>query len=445
MSTDNLLVGAAKRDITPPLHVPYLAFEPERQRTFEGVHDSLYARAAVFDTGECRIGLLTADVLGLSPDLLGPGTDFIAEVRRLVAAGSGLCPEEIMLTAAHPHSTPETYGLTRIWERDDCQPWLRTFAEQLAQTLTDAWEGRSPAQLRHGTARVPGLGCNRRAHVGGDAYDHPVDDSVTALVAEREGAPPVVVANFACHPVTVQVQPLVSADFPGVACDTVERALAGSTGEPAHCLFVQGAAGDVDPVRGGSGSWDDVTAYGRLLAGGILEAVGASMLSKPDAAPRLSAAREVLSLASRSVPSLEAAVASKERAEHAFEGMPDTHPEYGVRLHDLRWAREAHRRALLGPGPVNAEVQVLRIGDVAVAGVPGELFSSLGLLIKHHSPAPATMVAELANGCLGYLAPRRDWGHGGYEVAPGPWCRIAPGGPEHVTDTACRLVYGVFA
>ena len=52
--------------------------------------------------------------------------------------------------------------------------------------------------------------------------------------------------NFTCHPTTVQVNPLVSADYPGVAAATVEEDSEGCR----ECLFIQGTCGDINPIGG---------------------------------------------------------------------------------------------------------------------------------------------------------------------------------------------------
>jgi hypothetical protein len=46
--TQPLLAGSARVDITPPLTIPYLGYEP-RHALFEGMHDPLYARAVALD------------------------------------------------------------------------------------------------------------------------------------------------------------------------------------------------------------------------------------------------------------------------------------------------------------------------------------------------------------------------------------------------------------
>ena len=410
----DLLVGAAKVGITPPLHVPYLGFEP-RQAIFEGVHDPLYARAAAFDSEDAAVAVLSADALGLSRDLLGPGSDFIADVRDAAVQATGLAPECILLAATHAHSTPETYGITRLWERDDCRAWTETLADQLASAVTLAWQDRSPASLRLGAARLEGMSRNRREHLGGEGARHPIDESVTVLLAERESGGPVALASYACHPVTVQVQPLVSADFPGRATSIVEGALGGD----GCCLFLQGAAGDINPILGHTGEWRDVETYGQMLAGGILEALGAARLADEMPDLVLAGANETLSLPSREAPSLEEASAALEATE-------------------ARAAREAYRLAQFGAGPVSVEAQALRIGELTLCAFPGELFCELGLRLKAELQAP-TMVVGCANGCVGYLPPEQAWDEGGYEVGMGAWCRLARGAPEELVEAARKL------
>ena len=54
--------------------------------------------------------------------------------------------------------------------------------------------------------------------------------------------------------------------------------------------------------------------------------------------------------------------------------------------------------------PIEVEVQVVALGDdVAWVSLPGEIFVELGLAIKQDSPFPHTIIAELANGSIGYI------------------------------------------
>ena len=196
------------------------------------------------------MGILSADALGLSTDLLGPGKDFIAEVRRRVAAETDLAPGEIVvernlepectvLAATHAHSTPDTYGILRLWERDDCRCWFETLAGQLVSALTRAFRDLSPARLSWSQLQLGGMGANRRMRdEQGRIFSRNrkpqdavvidegcTDETLCVVLAQREAKGPVVLANYACHPVTLQVQPMMSADYPGVGCALVEQAL----------------------------------------------------------------------------------------------------------------------------------------------------------------------------------------------------------------------------
>ena len=84
------------------------------------------------------------------------------------------------------------------------------------------------------------------------------------------------------------------------------------------------------------------------------------------------------------------------------------------------------------------EVQVLRLSDeVAVVGLPGEVFVDLGLAIKKESPFPVTLVIELCQDCPGYIPTTKAFAEGSYETVNS---RIAPGGGEQMAETAVRLL-----
>ena len=65
---------------------------------------------------------------------------------------------------------------------------------------------------------------------------------------------------------------------------------------------------------------------------------------------------------------------------------------------------------------LQVEVQALRIGDLAIAAFPSEIFSADSRSIRADSPAPHTMVAGWSNGLFGYAPTRRAVERGGYEA-----------------------------
>lgn len=78
--------------------------------------------------------------------------------------------------------------------------------------------------------------------------------------------------------------------------------------------------------------------------------------------------------------------------------------------------------------PIEAEVQAIALGDqLAWVGLPGEIFTELGLTIKTASPFRYTVVAEPANGSIGYVPNRKAYPEGACEAER---ARCGPGAGE---------------
>jgi hypothetical protein len=448
--SDQLAAGAARVDITAPLTIPYLGWIP-RHAFFEGVHDRLYARAVVVGDGERRVAIVVADLIGVTRSLLGQGRDLVDEVRQRVERACGLPPTSVMVAATHAHSTPETAGIRQLLEHPGALEWLETLRDQLADAVVAADKAQRPVRVKRAAARVEGLGCSRRVlgkdgriHHSpqglseDDVVDWGVHDNELTLVCLEpvDGSPPILLTHFACHPVTVQVQPLVSADFPGVATRLVEQGCAPGT----QCVYLQGAAGSINPVRGASGDFADVQRYGELLAARALElARRAAQPDWPTGPARVGSATATLELPSRKLPPREEVEAEHRQASQAVE-RATTEQERTAALGSLHGPTERLERLRRGDGPFRAEVQALRIGDVALVGIPGEPFAELGLSLKHATAAPRALCVGYANGWLGYIAPPSAWPLGGYEVTLGTWSVVGPAAFGLLLDAGRRLV-----
>ena len=216
------------------------------------------------------------------------------------------------------------------------------------------------------------------------------------------------------HPFFVPVGPLVSADYVGAACHLVEEVL-----DTEACLFLQGACGDLDPVRGTT-DFADVRRYGQMLGGQLLHLL--ARLDAPDwppLAPGLAVHSRIVTLPGYQYPPEEPYAADVDRLTTALAEAGETERP-GIAA-ALQVARDRLAMVRRGSVPVPAEVQALRLGDtVAVVSVPGELFCRLGLEIKRRSPAPITLVSGYTNGYEGYFPTAAAFSEGGYEPSVGP-------------------------
>jgi hypothetical protein len=105
-------------------------------------------------------------------------------------------------------------------------------------------------------------------------------------------------------------------------------------------------------------------------------------------------------------------------------------------LPDEFYAQETMILKELEGEPVKTEVQVLRIGEIALAGLPGEVFVEYGLKIKKESPFPRTFVIGLANDWIGYVPTARAFQEGGYEPTPARSSQLAEEAGEVIVEAA---------
>ncbi|MBN2152402.1 MAG: hypothetical protein JW839_13200, partial [Candidatus Lokiarchaeota archaeon] len=66
---------------------------------------------------------------------------------------------------------------------------------------------------------------------------------------------------------------------------------------------------------------------------------------------------------------------------------------------------------------VSTSVQAITLDGIAFVGVPGELFSEIGIRIKKSSTLANVLVVGYANDYVGYIPTRENYLAGGYETA----------------------------
>jgi len=92
------------------------------------------------------------------------------------------------------------------------------------------------------------------------------------------------------------------------------------------------------------------------------------------------------------------------------------------------------------------EIQVFRIGDLGIVGLPGEPFVEGQLAIKTSSAAPYIFPAHLTSHYVGYLPTREAYARGGHEANAEVtyWAKLAPGSLELVVEKAIAVLREMF-
>jgi len=394
------------------------------------VLDRLSCRAAFFD-GEAPVAIVVLDLIHVFGS-------WVSQVRTQAAA-LGVQGDHLLITATHTHAGPGVFR--SCLERDErVAAYERNLVATVAACLRAAQRTALPAQLRFGSAPVHGVAANRRDP------SLPVDETVRVLCAvAADGQLRGAIANFACHPTVLSAaNSAYSGDLHGVAAARAAHDLG------AIVLPTNGAAGDVSTrFTRREQTHAEVERMGGVLAAAIRSAIGSAADAASDAGAAPAAVSRTVPLAWRPLPPPEVATAELQSAGSALEALHDRDADPAtVRLAQARiegaqaalWViHQGGWEALFGPRQPLAEVQALRLGDVALVAAPGELFSAAGGWLRQRL-GERTMVIGYANDYLGYFIPADD-AHGGYEALIAmvdPSCEAAI--RHGLCETARRLV-----
>ena len=437
---DDLKVGAASVDITPPSGTPMAGYYGERAAN--GVHDPLFAKAIVLEYRGKKAALV-----GL--DLIGTTFGIVAEERREVERTTSLKGADVMISATHAHTGPILQGKgDREHLFGGRNPLSVKYGEGLPGLIAEAVrkaEGElRPARVSAAHGREASIGFNRRFHMADGTVGWnpgklnpeilkpagPIDPDVAVVYYEsddKDRAPLATYVNYSVHLDNVGGTKF-SADMPATVGDLLGR----YKGPGMVTLYTAGCCGDVNHIdvkwAAPQGGQPNAARMGTILAGEILRAWPELKAGTPGAL-RVRSARVKLPPPGITEEEVASARAAVERMKARGEPVPFLELVRAFKVLDVE-ARKGE--------PVEVEVQVIALGGRhAWVSLPGEVFVELGLAIKQDSPFEHTIIAELANGSIGYIPSRRAYAQGNYEVVS---ARCAEDSGELLVDAAVRLL-----
>jgi len=250
-------------------------------------------------------------------------------------------------------------------------------------------------------------------------------DEQAPIVVLKNGQGEVVTAitHFTAHPCSCfhPEKPIIFGDWPQVACDIVAEHL--SPAKPVAVSFLQGCAGDVNSKGMFRGDVELSKKYGRMLADSYLAALKDLKTSKRDG---LDFAVEKVRLPLAPLP-LEETLKSEIKEMEDFirranagdentltclgHNFPrELTPAYRGKLIEMilpwsQWALDLQQRGQADTVDkfLDVDIQVLRIGDVGIVGMPFEPFQGIGRQIRAGSPLPLSIPCGYTNLSYGYL------------------------------------------
>jgi len=456
-----LEAGAARVDITPPAGTQ-IAGAVGLHRPAQWVMDPLYARALVLSNGSKRLCFVSADLTII--------TKRQADRIREAAVDMGFEREAVMVHATQTHSAP---GLGHFMLDEDFEGippdlnWLRggddlytdSAAPRIADAISRANARLEPVQIAAGRAIEGRVAFNRRGiSRDGSAFmpprrwqephgpvklcylEGPIDPEVGVVSLRTTNMHMVaVLLHHTCHPVHGYPSLAVSADWPGAWCRQIERVV----GDDCVPLVVNGCCGNINPWNPFDPQYrDDHERVGRTLAETTTRVL--ETLNFGDARQLDFASKHVR------IPIREVQPEELEEARRFIEEHPAVMwADEQQRRVDSKWFRSANLLSVelqrRREGALDYEIQALRIGDVAILGLPGEPFVEGQLRIKMASPAPWTLVAHCVNQYVGYIPIREAFEHGGHEIRTSTWAKLAPDALDTIVQAAGELLDELFA
>jgi neutral ceramidase len=438
---EDLKAGAAAVVITPPAGTPMAGYYYERAS--DGVHDDLFAKALVLEQGKTKAALV-------SLDLISTPLGLVEEARKEIERTTGVPGSHVMISATHAHTGPVLAGRglrddALGAENDLAERYSKGLPVKIAEAVRKAESSLSPVIVKAARGEDRSLAFNRRFHMTDGTVGWnpgklnprilkpagPIDPEVAVVVFESSlGArkPVATYVNYAVHLDNIGGLK-ISADMPG----TIYSLLSAVKGPEMVTLYTTGCCGDInhinvqwaEPQHG----FENATRMGIILAGTVLK-------TWPELRP---AGKGLLRVKSEvvSLPLPKISPVDVEAARQVVARQRDPKATQPAFLETVQAYKVLDVEARQGK-PTEVEVQVVALGnDLAWVSLPGEIFVELGLAIKQDTPFPHTIIAELANGSIGYIPTRRAYTQGNYEVVS---ARCAEGSGELLVDAAIRLL-----
>ncbi len=423
-----LRAGAGSAVITPPLGAHIAGYFEDRIAV--DVHDDLYAHALVLESGEDVAAIVECDLIQLH-------LEDVNRARRLAQEQTGIPGRHILIAATHTHFGPDVTRGTNVIHGIDYLDWL---PGRIADAVRIAQNRLVAAAVGHAVGQCPEECHNRRylmkdgTVVTNPGYLNPEvvapvgpTDPEVGLVAfvDNDLRPIAVLANYALHYVGGQhgavgslaagmtpVDVSLTADYFGA----FRRSLPRMAGAEFLAIMMNGCSGDINnidvfrPAPDYPHPWYQIERVGDVVAAAAYKALRGIRTTDFVRHAKIAVASDDFEFRRREF------TPSEIEAARRFAG-GDTPKN----LADRAWL-ESHAILSLSQQPLawQTEIQALRVGEVAVVGLPGEIFVELGLEIKSKSPFPRTLTCELANDCLGYIPTPQAFENPSYEVYTTP-------------------------
>lgn len=406
-----LRAGASRVDYTPAAD--------KLPMNFRGVLDPIYVRSIVIDNGRTRAALISIDAGGIP-------TDLYTKVSVRAAKELNIPAGQLLISATHTHSVPFQLG--------------EEVVAKVMQSLSEAVARLQPARIAWGTG-LSYINVNRdivdpatNRWWEGPNYQGTSDKTVAVMRVETpQGEPIAVYSNYAVHAVLTGTLDLISGDIPGATSRYLEASLGGNT----VALWTSGAAGDQNPIYfNQTYELRDIRIKDYAKRG---EDISNAMPPGGQGLDRNNPRVQILMDQQKQMTLSMGQMLGEEILHVMRESLEQSpanatlHGEQATVSCPARRRTDSGRGGFPGSyvdaGEVAITLSALRIGDIYIGAVDGEVYNAIAQRLKRELPFKHTLMATLTNGsaATGYIPSEDAYGRNVFTVLSS---RLKPGCAE---------------
>jgi hypothetical protein len=353
--------GWAKESIVPKFHIPIAGYG--LRKDFDCIHDSLYARAFVFDNGAEKVAIVSLDLLIIPPVV-------IEKFNQQKSVG-GLQRENVYFSATHTHNSVGGWA-DKIAGRFLAGKYNEEMVEKLLNSIVIAIQ-KAELNLEESTIGydqfdASSMVTNRLVHEKGT-----IDPWLRVIKIQKASGPVAVLTTFAAHASCLSSKDnCLSGDYPSFLVDSLEK-----SNRIDFALFCAGAVGSMGP-----GDLGKIN-YGQ--ASGIADSLSDKILAGLDQIQKT----HVDTVSSFSIPL----------------SLREPHLKISEDFRFRPWVFNM----LLGEQTIS--IKALRLGNIVMIGTPcdfsGELVKNFDLISKKKNIH--TIITSFNGGYIGYITDDRHY------------------------------------
>jgi neutral ceramidase len=309
------------------------------------------------------------------------------EVTDAIEKKTGIKKDFILLSAVHNHNGP-SINVYNDGNTPDVLAYIQELKDKLVNTTAVAMKNMVPVNIGVGKGECK-MNINRRAQngkgqisLGRNPYGACDQEVGVIRIDDKTGKPLSIIMNWPCHATVLGPKNyMITGDWPGAASRYVEKEFDENFVAPVTI----GASGDINPIYGPHIDFESNSAY----------AFGKDAVGEDLAKVSMKVSKEMRTFSSGQINAIQRLVS-----------VPAKDQEVPGRFQQPNSSED---------GFLKIRLSALRIGNIILTGVSGEVFNEISVKMRKQSPYTNTFMITHCNGSSGYLVTDAAYAEGGYE------------------------------